>query len=107
MTANNVIEGLKPCPRPEAKVRVVQTVDALKKLSNTFAYVVETATTYFVDSAHMPMVIASQPLFVDNYPALENPRKLISQTVYDFRNNVAYIFNNKGKVRSIKLEEVK
>lgn len=78
-------------------------MDALKKLKNCFVYVTNTATTYYVASDHMPTVIASQPLFIDNYSASENPRKLRNQVVYDFRSNKGYVFNNKGRFKTFNL----
>lgn len=107
MNTNDIIKGLPPCERPAAEVRVVETVGALRKLKNTFAYVVQTATTYFVGCDHQATVIASNPLFIDDYPALENPRRLRSQVVYDFRNDAAYVYNERGKVKKIQLQEVK
>lgn len=84
--------------------RTVETVAELKKLRNCFVRVRENNTTYFVDCKHEITVISCTPLFVDSYDPDQNVRKLHAQTVYDFENNQAIVYDNQANYRIIKLE---
>lgn len=94
-----------PCSS-QPSVVVVQSLEGIKGLSNAFVYVESINTTFFVSPCHEITVISSAPVFVDNYSADVNPLNLRGQTVYDFANNVGYVYNEAGEYRAIELKEI-
>lgn len=81
----------------------VDTVDGITNLANCFVHVASINTTYYIDDKHRPMITWAGPLEVDNYDYATNPLGLRSQTVYDFTNNRAIVFNKRGEYRLIDL----
>lgn len=102
---NSAIIKPECCPPPLIEMRVVQTTAALKKLANTFAQVTDTNDIFYVDSSHRATLVTSAPLFIDDYDYTANPRNLRAKVVYDFRNDLEIIFDNRGKYRIIRMEK--
>lgn len=93
-----------PCSA-QPTVVVVQSIEGIKGLSNAFVYVESIRTCFFVDSCHSITVISSSDVYVDHYPAAQNPLNLRGQTLYDFAENVGYVYNEAGDYRVIELKE--
>lgn len=83
-----------------------ETVDGITNLANCFVHVTNINTTFYIDDKHRPMITWAGPLEVDNYDYATNPLGLRSQTVYDFTNNRAIVFNKRGEYRLIDLRGV-
>lgn len=90
-------------PRPS--IVVVQNPEGIKGLSNCFVYVVSLNSTYFISSSHEITILFSGPVYADNYAASVNPLGLRGQTVYDFANNKAYVYDMAGNYRVLNLTE--
>lgn len=91
------------CSTPPVVV-VVQSSRGIKGLNNAFVHVLESNTTYFVDSCYEMTVISQGDVFIDDYDASNNPLWLRGQSCFDFKNNKQYVFNNRGEYRTITLE---
>lgn len=81
------------------------TVDGLKQLYNCLVHVDANNTTYYVDDQHRIILIWAGPLETDDYDYAENPLKLRSQEVWDFKNNRVIRFNKTGEYRLSALTE--
>lgn len=75
------------------------TVDGLKELYNCFVHVDANNTTYYIDDQHRIILVWAGPLEIDNYDYEENPLKLRSQEVWDFKNDLVIRFNKVGEYR--------
>lgn len=87
-------------------VVTVGTIEGLKGLANTYAYVSETNSTYYISPCHEVTLVMSGPVFIDEYDAEKNALNLRSQLCFDFAAGYAYAFNALGEYRKIKLEKV-
>lgn len=94
---------IKKWAKPECPVKAViplvevATPENLKKLSNCFAYVQSTNTTYYIDNQHRFIVCWAGPVFQDGYDYNTNPLGLRGQFVPDFQNGQLIIYNNTGE----------
>ena len=94
---------IKRWAKPQCPVKAViplvevATAENLKKLSNCFAYVQSTNTTYYIDNQHRFIICWAGPIFADDYDADENPLGLRGQIVPDFANDRLIIYNNTGE----------
>lgn len=93
------------CPPNMAEVTSVQTVAGIKALKNTFVYVTDINTVFFVDNQRNITQICAFPIFQDNYDYQNNPLGLRTQIVYDFENNRAIIYDGTGNYRLMTLQE--
>jgi hypothetical protein len=59
-----------------------------------YVYVQDERTTYHIDNTGNPFAVSKDPLFQDNYTPVVGAYKGV--TVYDFLNNLAYIYNGAG-----------
>jgi hypothetical protein len=84
---------------------VVETTDGLKELADCFVHVANINTTFYIDDKHRSIITWAGPVEVNDYDYEANPLKLRSQTVYDFQNNRAIVYNKTGAYRLIELTE--
>lgn len=77
----------------------------LQKYPNHFVHVATTNRTYYVDSAGRFIITWQGDIFSNGYDAQENPLRARRQTVYDFANNKAYVYNETGEYRIINLAQ--
>lgn len=102
---------IKRWARPQCPAKAVIPLievtneDNLQRFTNHFVHVVPTNRTYYVDSQGRIIITWQGNLYVDNYDAATNPLRARQQTVYDFTNNIAYIYNAYGEYRTIQLTE--
>lgn len=90
--------AMPKCPvRAVIPLVEVATPENLKKLSNCFAYVQSTNTTYYIDNQHRFIICWAGPVFEDNYDYNTNPLGLRGQFVSDFQNGKLIIYNNIGE----------
>lgn len=102
---NNTPNSIKPCcPYLPIEVREVETVAVVRMFKNAFVHANDINTTFFIDSSYRPTIIFQGPVFIDGYDYQTNPNNLRSQTCYDFKNNLAIIYNNSGDYRLINME---
>ena len=91
------------CPIAVIPSITVEDMNGIKGLADCFAHVASTNTTYYIDDKHRVTIIWAGPVEANNYDYENNPRKLRSQTVYDFSNNRAIYYNTQGNYRLITL----
>jgi hypothetical protein len=80
---------------------VAPTLEEGKKFRNSFVYNQEDDSVYYISDDNTPTRFGATPLFIDDYNPEE--RKIPRQTVYDFLNNIAYVYNAEGEYRSFPL----
>lgn len=71
------------------------------QLPNSFVYVREEKTTYHIDSKGHSVAVSREPQFSPNYTPTTG--EYFGVTVYDFNNNIAYIYNAQGDYKSFPL----
>lgn len=103
---NNPIIKFPICPPNMAQVVSVENVSGIKALSNTFVYVTDINTVFFIDNQHRITTICAMPVFYNGYDYAHNPLNLRTQVVYDFDNNRQIIYDGKGNYRIIKMQEI-
>lgn len=84
---------------------VVDSVDNLRDLADCFVHVTSINTTFYIDDKHRMMITWAGPVEVEDYDYENNPLNLRSQTVYDFKNNRAIIYDKTGAYRLLTLTE--
>lgn len=95
------IRNIAPSCKDKAVIPsvTVEKATGLRGLSDCFAHVIETNTTYYIDDKGRMMITWAGPVEVDGYDYQENPRGLRSQVMYDFANNRAVYYNAIGAYR--------
>ena len=103
--ANGCIRAKQPeCPMVAViPTVVVDTVEGIKELADCFVHVANINTTFYIDDKHRSIITWAGPVEYDDYDYENNPLKLRSQTVYDFANNLAIVYNKTGAYRFIEL----
>lgn len=96
-----------PCIPQESMVKicsfVAPTLEEGRVFRNSFIYNQEDDSVYYIADDGTPTRFGSSPMFIDDFdPAVKQPAR---QTVYDFANNIAYVFNAEGKYRTFKLTD--
>lgn len=81
----------------------VEDTTGLRGLADCFAHVIANNTTYYIDDKGRMMIVWAGPVEVAGYDYENNPRKLRSQTVYDFAENRGIYYNAVGEYRLFKL----
>lgn len=76
----------------------VDTYAELTALRNVYATVRDENATYHVDGYGAPVSVSRDPIFINDYTPTVGEYK--QNTVYDFNNNKAYIFNLLGEYKS-------
>lgn len=84
---------------------VVETTEGLDELADCFVHVANINTTFYIDDKHRSIITWAGPVEISDYDYENNPLKLRSQTVYDFANNIAIVYNRTGAYRLIELTE--
>lgn len=94
-----------PCIPCESMVKicsfVAPNIEEGKKFRNSFVYNQEDDSVYYISDDNTPTRFGSSPMFIDGFDPEE--RKIPRQTVYDFANNIAYVYNAEGEYRSFPL----
>lgn len=97
--------------QPECPLRavipsvVVDSVSNISELADCFVHVTSINTTFYIDDKHRTIITWAGPVEVEDYDYEANPLNLRSQTVYDFQNNRAIVYNKTGEYRLIELKE--
>lgn len=82
---------------------VVKTTAEVRKYHNSLVYSEEDNTSYWVDDEGVPVITYRTPIYQDDFnPAEANVQM---NTVYDFKNLKAYVFNPAGEYKVITLQE--
>ena len=96
-----------PCQPCESMVKicsfVTPTLTEGQRFRNSFVYNQEDDSVYYISDDGTPTRFGSSPMFIDNF----NPddKAVPRQTVYDFANNKAYVFNPEGEYRTFQLTD--
>ena len=96
-----------PCRPCESMVKicsfVTPTLTEGQRFRNSFVYNQEDDSVYYISDDGTPTRFGSSPMFIDNF----NPddKAVPRQTVYDFANNKAYVFNPEGEYRTFQLTD--
>lgn len=96
------------CSPCESNVRicsfVVKLKDDVRKYHNSLVYCEEDNTSYWVDNGGVPVITYRTPIYQDDF----DPKTADVQmnTVYDFKNLKAYVFNPAGEYKMFNLSEV-
>lgn len=94
-----------PCRPCESMVKicsfVAPTLTEGQRFRNSFVYNQEDDSVYYIDDSGTPTRFGSSPMFIDNF----NPddRAIPRQTVFDFANNKAYIYDPEGNYITVGL----
>lgn len=94
-----------PCRPCESMVKicsfVTPTLTEGQRFRNSFVYNQEDDSVYYISDDGTPTRFGSSPMFIDNF----NPedKAIPRQTVFDFANNKAYIFNPEGEYITVDL----
>ena len=94
-----------PCRPCESMVKicsfVAPTLAEGQRFRNSFIYNQEDDSVYYIDNSGTPTRFGSSPMFINNF----NPddRSIPRQTVFDFVNNRAYVYNPEGEYVTIDL----
>ena len=94
-----------PCRPCESMVKicsfVTPTLTEGQRFRNSFVYNQEDDSVYYISDDGTPTRFGSSPMFIDNF----NPedKAIPRQTVFDFANNKAYIFNPEGEYVTVNL----
>lgn len=83
---------------------VVKTTAEVRKYHNSLVYSEEDNTSYWVDDEGVPVITYRTPIYQDDFDPAEANVEM--NTVYDFKNLKAYVFNPAGEYRQIDLKEV-
>lgn len=84
------------CPPNMVEVASVQTVAGMKALNNTFVYVTDINTTFFIDNQHRITWISGGVVEAESYDLLTNPLNLRNQFLYDPSTKELHYFSNTG-----------
>lgn len=84
---------------------VVKTTAEVRKYHNSLVYSEEDNTSYWVDDDGVPVITYRTPIYQDDFDPAEANVQM--NTVYDFKNLKAYVFNPAGEYKVITLQEDK
>ncbi len=94
-----------PCQSCESMVKicsfVVPTLEEGQAFRNSFIYNQADDSVYYISDDGTPTRFGSSPMFIDNFDPAS--RTVPRQTIYDFANNVAYVYAPDGRYRSFAL----
>lgn len=96
-----------PCRPCESMVKICSFVapnlDEGRAFRNSFVYNQEDDSVYYITDDGTPVRFGSSPMFIENFDP--EARKVPRQTVYDFANNIAYVFDPEGNYRTFALTD--
>lgn len=87
---------ISSCKPNEPAVHSVENIEDVKKFRNSFVYVVNNNSVYYIDCKHRITIISSGIVSVSNYNTATNPNNLRNQFAYDNRTGQLTYFNAKG-----------
>ena len=94
-----------PCEPCESMVKicsfVVPTLDEGQTFRNSFIYNQEDDSVYYITDDGTPIRFGSSPMFIGAFDPTS--RQIPRQTVYDFDNNIAFVFAPDGTFRTFAL----
>lgn len=98
-----------PCKPCESMVKicsfVAPTLEEGQVFRNSFVYNQEDDAVYYITNDGTPIRFGASPMFIDNFQPED--RAIPRQTVYDFANNIAYVYNTEGEYRTFTLTDPK
>jgi uncharacterized lipoprotein YddW (UPF0748 family) len=82
---------------------VVPNLEEGQAFHNSFVYNQEDDSVYYISDDGTPTRFGSSPMFIDSF--VPDSRKIPRQTVYDFANNIAYVYGPDGRYRTFALTD--
>lgn len=96
-----------PCQTCESMVKicsfVVPNLEEGQTFRNSFIYNQEDDSVYYITDDNTPIRFGSSPMFIDAFDP--TTKQIPRQTVYDFDNNVAFVFAPDGTYRTFTLSD--
>lgn len=96
-----------PCNTAVTNVKicafVVPTLEEGRYFKNSFVFVQEDDSTYFISDDRSEIPFGSRPKFIDDFDPEANRMK--NTVVYDVKNKKQYAFNNNGEYMTISGDE--
>lgn len=96
-----------PCRPCESMVKicsfVAPTLEEGQAFRNSFVYNQEDDSVYYIADDGTPTRFGSSPMFIDAF--VPSSRTIPRQTVYDFANNIAYVYAPDGRYRTFPLTD--
>jgi hypothetical protein len=82
---------------------VVPNLEEGQTFRNSFIYNQEDDSVYYITDDNTPIRFGSSPMFIDAFDPTS--KQIPRQTVYDFDNNVAYVYAPDGTYRTFSLQD--
>lgn len=81
----------------------VEDITGVKGLADCLVHVSNINTTIYIDDQHRYITTYAGPVFADDYDFASNPLKLRGQVCYDFKNDLAAIYDMSGHFKMFNL----
>lgn len=82
---------------------VVPTLEEGRYFKNSFIFVQEDDSVYFISDDRSEIPFGSRPKYIDNFDPTDSENKFKSTTVYDLAGHAAYVYGPDGTYMSIPL----
>lgn len=96
-----------PCSEAATNVKicafVVPTLEEGRYFKNSFVFVQEDDSVYFISDDRSEIPFGSRPKFIEDFDPTATDIKYKSTVVYDVKNSVGYIYDPEGNMVSVSL----
>ena len=96
-----------PCNPAVSNVKlcafVVPTLEEGRYFKNSFIFVQEDDSVYFISDDRSEIPFGSRPKYIDDFDPTDSVNKFKSTTVYDLKNHAAYVYGPDGTYMTIPL----
>lgn len=96
-----------PCNEAVTNVKicafVVPTLEEGRYFKNSFIFVQEDDSVYFISDDRSEIPFGSRPKFIEDFDPTATDIKYKSTVVYDVKNSVGYVYDPEGKMASVSL----
>ena len=83
---------------------VVPTLDEGRFYRNSFVFVQEDDSTYYISDDRNEIPFGSRPKFIDDFDPEDSTAKYKSTVVYDLKNSKAYVYGMNGEIMKLVTE---
>lgn len=84
---------------------VVPTLDEGRYYRNSFVFVQEDDSVYYISDDRSEIPFGSRPKFIDEFDPEEATAKYKRSVVYDLVNKKAYVYGNNGEIMNLVTED--
>lgn len=96
-----------PCAPPDNNVKlcafVVPTLEEGRYYRDSFVFVQEDDSVYYIDDHRSEIPFGSRPKFIEDFDPTQESVRYKSTVVYDVKNGVAYVYDPEGKMATVAL----